>query len=109
MNVAVDEAWFGKNPEARVLADRLLSFFYKEGVRDFKQVYTLDGHPKVTWQAVSTVAMAATGAMVSTLPIRKDFVQRLWDEPLPRGKYRYFNGLLYMLAMLHLSGNFHFY
>jgi endo-1,4-beta-D-glucanase Y len=109
MNVAVDQAWFGKNPEAAILADRLLTFFHKEGMKTFKQVYTLEGRPKVSWQSTSTVAMAATGAMVSTLPIRKDFVQRLWDEPLPEGKYRYFNGLLYTLAILHLSGHFQNY
>lgn len=106
MNVAVDQAWFGKNPEASQLADRLLAFFHKEGVKSFKQEYTLKGRPKVQWQSTSTVAMAATGAMVSTLPYRKEFVQRLWDEPLPQGQYRYFNGMLYMLATLHLSGKF---
>lgn len=34
------------------------------------------------------------------------YVQALWDSPLPTGQYRYYDGMLYMFAMLHLSGNF---
>lgn len=36
----------------------------------------------------------------------RTYVQTLWDLPLPTGQYRYYDGVLYMLSMLHLSGNF---
>jgi oligosaccharide reducing-end xylanase len=34
------------------------------------------------------------------------FVQPLWDMAVPSGRYRYYSGLLYMLALLHASGSF---
>jgi endo-1,4-beta-D-glucanase Y len=39
----------------------------------------------------------------------KFFVQALWDMPIPTGNYRYYDGLLYLLAFLHVSGRFHLY
>ncbi len=36
----------------------------------------------------------------------RTYVQTLWDLPLPTGQYRYYDGVLYMLSLLHLSGNF---
>jgi oligosaccharide reducing-end xylanase len=35
----------------------------------------------------------------------KPFVDKLWSTTIP--KRDYWNGVLYMLAMLHVSGNFH--
>jgi len=36
----------------------------------------------------------------------RPFVQALWDLPIPSGQYRYYNGVLHMLALLHTSGKF---
>jgi len=33
-------------------------------------------------------------------------VDKLWQAPIPSGQYRYYDGTLYMLALLHVSGNF---
>jgi oligosaccharide reducing-end xylanase len=35
----------------------------------------------------------------------KPFVDKLWSTTVP--KHDYWNGVLYMLAMLHVSGTFH--
>jgi oligosaccharide reducing-end xylanase len=35
------------------------------------------------------------------------FVKELWDTPTPSGQQRYYNGALYLLALLHVSGQFH--
>jgi oligosaccharide reducing-end xylanase len=37
------------------------------------------------------------------------FVDALWDLQPPTGKWRYYDGLLYTLALLHVSGNFRIY
>jgi oligosaccharide reducing-end xylanase len=37
----------------------------------------------------------------------KAFVDKLWSTTVP--KRDYWNGVLYMLAMVHVSGNFHLY
>ncbi|HET9954325.1 MAG TPA: glycosyl hydrolase family 8 [Polyangiaceae bacterium] len=39
----------------------------------------------------------------------KFFLQALWDMQPPKGNYRYYDGLLYMLATLHASGRFKLY
>jgi oligosaccharide reducing-end xylanase len=39
----------------------------------------------------------------------KPFVDRLWSAQIPTGTYRYYDGTLYMLALLHASGTFKLY
>lgn len=55
------------------------------------------------------VAMAALAALAADPEIGNPFVQQLWDAQIPSGKWRYYDGMLYMLAMLHASGNFKIY
>jgi len=37
----------------------------------------------------------------------KPFVDKLWSAAIPTGTWRYYDGTLYMLALLHVSGTFH--
>jgi oligosaccharide reducing-end xylanase len=53
--------------------------------------------------------MAEVAALTAYPEIGKPFVKELWDAPIPSGKWRYYDGMLYMLAMLHASGNFKIY
>lgn len=39
----------------------------------------------------------------------KSFVDKLWGAKIPSGTYRYYDGTLYMLALLHVSGAFKLY
>ncbi len=39
----------------------------------------------------------------------KPFVRALWDTPVPSGKWRYYDGMLYMLGLLQASGSFRIY
>jgi len=34
------------------------------------------------------------------------FLQAAWDTGTPTGQYRYYDGTLYMLSMLYLTGTF---
>ena len=36
----------------------------------------------------------------------KPFVDKLWSVQIPTGTYRYYDGTLYMLGLLHVSGTF---
>jgi oligosaccharide reducing-end xylanase len=36
----------------------------------------------------------------------KPFVDKIWSAAIPSGQYRYYDGTLYMLGLLHVSGNF---
>jgi oligosaccharide reducing-end xylanase len=48
-------------------------------------------------------------ALAASPDTGKPFVQALWDANIPSGKWRYYDGMLYMLALLYVSGNFQVY
>jgi len=53
------------------------------------------------------VAMNAVASLAATNQERaKKFVQALWEQPVPSGRGRYYDGMLHMLALLHCSGEF---
>lgn len=109
MNVAVDYLWFAKDEWAVEQSNRLLSFFYSQGLKDYGSLYTLDGKVLFFDHSEGLVAMNAVAALASDLDIREDFVRELWELKMPTGHYRYYNGLLTMLGLLQVSGNFRIY
>jgi oligosaccharide reducing-end xylanase len=44
--------------------------------------------------------------LAATHPRAKQFVKALWELPVPSGQGRYYDGTLYLLAMLNCSGEF---
>lgn len=109
MNVALDYAWFAKDPWEITQSNRLLSFFHSQGLSVYGNQYSLDGKKLGDDHSVGLVAMNAVACLASTDANRTDFVKDLWNTPVPRGIYRYYDGLLYMLGMLQVSGNFRIY
>ncbi len=107
MNVALDYAWFGRDPWAVTQSNRLLAFFHSEGL--YGNQYTLAGKKLANDHSPGLVAMNAVACLASTEPYRKEFVDELWALPIPRGKYRYYDGLLCMLGLLQVGGNFRIY
>lgn len=108
-NVAVDHAWCGPHDWAQRLCDRLLEFFHSEGLDAYANQYALDGRPLSNDRSSGLQAMNAVAAIAATTPRRIDFVQALWDMPIPQGEYRYYDGMLYMLALLQAGGQFQMY
>jgi oligosaccharide reducing-end xylanase len=51
--------------------------------------------------AAAVGSLAAAPGTVSTA-----FVQELWTMPIPAGEQRYFDGMLYLMSMMHVSGEF---
>ncbi|MBN1155281.1 glycoside hydrolase [candidate division KSB1 bacterium] len=109
MNIAVDYQWFARDEWAIEQSNRLLNFFYSKGIKTYPNLYTLDGKPIGQDHSAGLVAMNAVAALASTNEHRTEFVQELWELPIPRGTYRYYDGLLYMLALLQVSGKFRIY
>ncbi|HSH78993.1 MAG TPA: glycosyl hydrolase family 8 [Herpetosiphonaceae bacterium] len=107
-NVAVDYAWFGVDEREPALCDRLQAFF--AGRPPYVNQYTLDGKPLSTDRSPGLIAMNAVAGLAATDQERAGaFVDALWELQPPTGKWRYYDGLLYMLALLHVSGNFRIY
>lgn len=104
-NWAVDWSWWGKDPRQRELSDRLQAFFESQGT-NYGCVFTLDGKKLEDRHAQGLVAINAVASLSATHPRAKKFVEELWNTPTPDGIERYYEGLLYMMALLHCSGEF---
>ncbi len=109
MNVAVDYQWFASDKWAVEQSNRLLNFFYSQDINKYPNLYTLDGKPLSTDRSAGLISMNAVAALASTNENRIEFVQELWNLTVPEGAARYYDGMLYLLAMLQVSGNFKIY
>jgi oligosaccharide reducing-end xylanase len=108
-NVGMDYVWFAPGDWHREQSNRLLSFFASQGIDDYVAEYTLDGKPEVGHRSSGLMATNAVAALAADREIGEPFVQALWDQPLPTGQYRYYDGLLMMLGLLQVSGDFRIY
>lgn len=108
MNWAVDYAWWAKDTREVELSDRLLGFFIGQG-ENYSSRYTLDGKPLDQDHSLGLVACNAVAALAASDPRASRFVDALYRASPPTGKWRYYNGMLYMMALLHVSGNFRVY
>ncbi|MBN2011906.1 glycoside hydrolase [candidate division KSB1 bacterium] len=109
MNIGMDYSWFGKDDWQIGECNRLLDFFHSEGLDSYVNQYSLDGKRLTKDRSSGLTAMNAVACLAATSEHRKEFVQALWDLPIPKGEGRYYDGMLYMLAMLQVSGNFRIY
>ena len=105
-NLTIDQYWFGADPFAVEEANRLQAFFLRQGLTTHGNKFTLDGTQIEVNHSPGLVAMNAVASLVSTNPQRLDFVRHLWEIQPTRGRYRYYDGCLYLFAMLHLSGRY---
>jgi oligosaccharide reducing-end xylanase len=108
-NVAVDYAWFAADDWAVDQSNRLLAFFHSQGISGYANQFTLDGKPLSGDHSPGLVATNAVAALAANSPLAGEFVDALWDTPIPSGKWRYYDGMLYTFALLHVSGNFRIY
>ncbi|WP_024869929.1 glycosyl hydrolase family 8 [Pseudoxanthomonas suwonensis] len=106
MNWSVDWSWWAADPRQVELGTRLHAFFAAQGVDAYESLYTLDGKPLGGGQTTGLVATNAVAALASRHPQRLDFVRALWERPVPSGQHRYYDGMLYLMALLHCSGDF---
>ncbi|HJR80042.1 MAG TPA: glycosyl hydrolase family 8, partial [Anaerolineales bacterium] len=105
-NVAVDHAWFAADPWQVEQSNRVLNFLASQGIDSYPNQFALDGTTLSGDHSTGLVAMAAVAALAADPEIGKPFVQELWDARIPSGTWRYYDGMLYMLGMLHVSGHF---
>lgn len=110
MMVAMDHVWFGVDPWQVEQSNRLLRFFHGLGIDSYNAKFRVDGTPaQPQHRSLGLIAMNATAALAADDDIRWEFVRAFWDSPLTVGRYRYYDNLLYMFALLQLSGNFRIY
>ncbi len=106
-NWSVDYSWWGKDRRERQLSDRLQAFLHAQGLQSFADRYTPDGRPLSDRHSTGMLAGAAVGALSATPgPVADGFLRALWNTPMPAGEQRYFDGMLYLMSMMHLAGEF---
>jgi oligosaccharide reducing-end xylanase len=106
-NWSVDYDWWQKDSREVVLSDRIQKFLFGQGIDKFVDRYTLDGKPLSTRHSVGMLATTAVGSFAATPgPVAKAFVDALWNTPVPSGEQRYYDGMLYLMSLMHCSGRF---
>lgn len=110
MNIGAYWNWFQRDTNAFAETDRFLAFLRSQGApAKYNQAYTIDGlHlADTTWTpGESQVGCNAAGVLASKDTANWSYVRAAFDQAIPAGQYRYYNGMVYMLALLHITGNF---
>ena len=106
-NWSVDYSWWRKSADEPVLSERYQRFLAGQGVGAFVDQYTLDGKPLSERHSPGMVATAAVGSLAATKSETANaFVDALWNAPVPSGEQRYYDGMLYLMSMMHCGGEF---
>ncbi|MBV9406636.1 MAG: hypothetical protein JO211_14925, partial [Acidobacteriaceae bacterium] len=113
-NWSFDWSWWHKAPEERTLSDRIQRFFASAGIDSYGPVYTLDGKPLGATPGLThedhpagLVGTNAVAGLAATDSARmKLFTNALWNTPVPSGQNRYYDGMLYLMSLLHAGGQF---
>ena len=109
-NIACDYAWWAQDSWATTHANRIQSFFYDQGVDSYGNQWSLDGkNLNSPDHSPGLVAMNATASLASSDKKSWSFLEDLWNISPTTGKYRYYDGCLYMMGLLHCSGKFRAY
>ena len=109
MNMAVDYAWFKADENEVALVNKIHNFFAGKGIDSYSNQYSLAGNSLSTDHSPGLSACNATGALASNQAVAWDFIDEFFNTAIPTGQYRYYDGLLYFMNFLHLSGNFRIY
>jgi len=108
-NPALDWSWWQADAWQIEQSNRVLSFLASQGER-IPNRFKLDGTPVSTdYNTEGLMAMAAVAALAADRTVGEPWVRRLWEMPMPKGRARYYDGLLTMLALLQVSGNYRVY
>jgi len=106
-NWSVDWAWWSADPRERELSDKIQAFFESQGMDVYGNMYTLDGKPLGGSHSPALVATNAVASLAATNRERAaKFVEALWKTEIPSGRYRYYDGMWYLMGLLHCGGEF---
>ena len=109
MNIGFDYSWWAKDTWQKTQSDKIQAFFQSQGVTSYGNRYTLSGNKLGSDHSPGLVACNAVASLAATNERAWEFVENLWDIPVTTGKYRYYDGCLYMMGLLHVSGKFKAY
>lgn len=108
-NIACDYAWWAKDDWAITHANTIQAFFTSQGVDSYGNQWSLAGKELETDHSPGMVAMNAVASLAASDSQTWAFLEDLWNISPTTGTYRYYDGCLYMMGLLHCSGNFRAY
>jgi oligosaccharide reducing-end xylanase len=110
INVVIDQIWSGGNPWNVTETNQLLAFFSGQGISSYGRTFSLDGTTVLdSMHDPSLVAANGIAALASTNSDRSSYVSAVWNMDVPSGDGRYYAGILQLVALLILSGQFQVY
>jgi len=114
-NVAVDYAWWVGDANGAPIGNQVtwvnqLQTFFGTRRPSYQNRWNLDGTPVGSdFNSPGHVTMNAVAGLAGNTTRVWDFIEDVWNVSVPTGQYRYYDGMLYMMGLLHLSGNFRMY
>jgi len=105
INTVIDQIWSGGNAWNISESNQLLGFFSGQGI-NYGRFFTLDGMVVDPMHDTSLVLANGIAAAASTNIDRVNYVSAVWNMDPQSGDARYFSGILQMVALLILSGQF---
>ncbi len=106
-NWSVDWSWWHKDPREVQISNRIQAYFASQGMNTYGDQCTLDGKVLEARHAKGLVSTNAVTSLAANLPAAKEFVEAIWNLPIPSNfDERYYDGLLYIMSLLHCSGEY---
>jgi oligosaccharide reducing-end xylanase len=121
MNIAMDYSWYAKDKEwQQDYSTRIQNFLFCRGIDTFEDQFNLDGTLpdwilpaggyRTLHHSLGLVSTAAAASLMGTRAKSWKFVDALWNatlQPYEDGYFDpYYDGLLYLFSLMHLSGNY---
>lgn len=114
LNLALDALWGTATQKQTELAAHLARFFglpITEG-KTYGGTFETDGTVVDSSPAQALVSVNGTlalSAQTAPMTYRTALAQAVWDQPIPTGDNRYYEGLMYLTSLLLLSGQMKVY
>lgn len=121
MNIALDYSWSCADKDwQNDYGNKIQNFLYGQGIETFVDQYNVDGtqvkkilgaggYTKLR-HSLGLVSSSAAASLLCSHEISKEFIDQFWNakhEPYEDGYFdAYYDGLLWLFAMMHLSGNY---
>jgi len=106
MNIMMDLNLNNADPWQATYAARQAAFWTSEGLASYGNKYTLSGSKLADGHGQGQTSVNAMLAFGLPAEDATPFLQAAWSAATPTGMYRYYDGCLYLLSMLHMSGKF---
>lgn len=107
-NIGLDYEWFGID-EGQCKAAANIQRFLLPYARNYEYfIFNIDG-TKADEARICPIGLPMTVAqsvLAAETECSKEWVLKMWEMPMGRGKWRYYDNCLYFFAFLALSGNY---